>query len=87
MDIEDHAYETPILIYNRKLDLLISASSITRSDVEKENSPPYPEDAMMDSKEETTNLEDTTPTATPQSTIGSNELNNPPMAHGSTQYV
>jgi Leucine-rich repeat (LRR) protein len=73
---EDNAYETPISTYNRKLDLLASASNITRSDVEKERSPPYLEDAVMDLEEETTNSEDTTPTVTPQSTIGSNELNN-----------
>jgi hypothetical protein len=35
------------------------ASNITRSKVEEENSPPYLEDAMMDSKKETTNSKDT----------------------------
>jgi len=30
-----------------------------KSKVEKDNSPPYPKDAMMDSKKETTNLKNT----------------------------
>jgi hypothetical protein len=41
------------------VDQLVLASNIVRSKVEKENSPPYPKDAMMDSKKETTNLKDT----------------------------
>ncbi len=45
-----------------------------------ESSPPYLEDAMIDLEEETTNLEDTTLTATPQSAMGSNEVNDPPVA-------
>jgi len=52
--------------------------------VEEENSPLYLEDVVMDSEEEMTNLENTTPIVTPQSTIGSNKLNGPPMALGST---
>jgi hypothetical protein len=66
------------------LDVLVSANSITRNDVEEENSPLYLEDVVMDSEEEMTNLENTTPIVTPQSTIGSNKLNGPPMALGST---
>ncbi len=64
-NIEDDAYETLELAYNKELDFLVLASSITRSNVEKENSPPYPEDATTDSKEETTNSKDTTLAATP----------------------
>jgi hypothetical protein len=64
-DTEDDAYETPVLTYNRELDLPILASSITRSNVEEDNSPPYPKDAMTNSKEEMTNLEDTNSMATP----------------------
>jgi hypothetical protein len=41
------------------VDQLVLASNIVRSKVEEENSPPYPKDAMMDSKKETTNLKDT----------------------------
>jgi hypothetical protein len=63
--IEDDAYETPILIYNKELDVLVSANSIIRSDVEEESSPPYSKDAMMNYEEETTNLEDTTLVVTP----------------------
>jgi hypothetical protein len=40
-DIKDDAYEKLILAYSKELDVLISVSSITRSDVEEENSPPY----------------------------------------------
>jgi hypothetical protein len=40
------------------------ANFITRNDVEEGNSPPYSEDAVMDSKKEMTNLEDTTPNYT-----------------------
>jgi hypothetical protein len=47
------------------LDVFVSANSITISDVEEENSPPYLEDAMIYSKNETKNLEYTTPMATP----------------------
>jgi len=41
----------------------------------------------MGSKEETMNLEDTTPTSASQFVMGFNELSNPPMAPSSTQYV
>jgi hypothetical protein len=47
--------------------------------VEEENSPAYLEDAMTYSKEKMTNLEDTTPVATPQFVTNSNELGDPPM--------
>ncbi len=81
-DIEDNAYKTPIFAYSKKLEFLILVSCITKSDVEEENFPPYPEDAMMDLEEEMTNLKNTTLVATPQSTMGSNKLNDPPMASG-----
>jgi hypothetical protein len=55
--------------------------------VEEENSPPYLQEVVIESREETTNLEKTTSVATPQFTTGSNKLNNPPMAPDSTQYV
>ncbi len=42
---------------------------------------------MMNSEEETMNLEDTTLAATPQSSMSFNELNDPPMALNSAQYV
>jgi hypothetical protein len=60
-DVEDDAYETPILAYNRKLDVFILASSITGSDVEEESSPPYLENVVTILEEEMTNLQDTTP--------------------------
>jgi hypothetical protein len=41
-DIEDDAYKTPIINYNIKLDVIILASSITRSDVEKGELPTTP---------------------------------------------
>jgi hypothetical protein len=68
-DVKDDAYETLVFAYSRKLDVL--GHSITKSDVEEENFPPYLEDAVMDLEKEMTNLEDTTPTATPQFAIGS----------------
>jgi hypothetical protein len=64
-NVEDDEYETPILAYNRELDLLVSTSSITRSDVEEKNSPPYPKDVVMDLEKKTKILEDTTLGATP----------------------
>jgi hypothetical protein len=66
------------------LDDFVSASYIIKFDVEEESSPPYSKDAMMDSKEEIMNMEDSTPTATTQFAMGSNE---PPMELDSTQYV
>jgi hypothetical protein len=47
------------------LELLISANYITKSDVEEENSPPYPKDVMTDSEEEMINLKNTTLATTP----------------------
>jgi Leucine-rich repeat (LRR) protein len=63
--VEDGAYETPIFAYSRELDVLVSANSITRSDLEEESSPPYSKNVMMDSKKEMMNLKNTTPVATP----------------------
>ncbi len=65
IDTKDGAYETLVFAYNKKLNLIISTSSITKSDVEEESSPPYLEDAMMDSKEEMMNSKDTTSIMTP----------------------
>lgn len=64
-NVENDAYETPIFAYNRKLDFLILANNITKSDVEEESSPPSLKDAMTNSKEKTMNSEDTTSAATP----------------------
>jgi Leucine-rich repeat (LRR) protein len=64
-DVEDDAYETLVFAYNRKLDVIVSVSSITRSDVEEESSPTYPKDAMTNSKKEMMNLEETTHATTP----------------------
>jgi hypothetical protein len=69
------------------LDIFISASFIIKSDVKEEGPPPYSKDVMTNSKEETMNMEDTTLTATPQSTTSSNDLKDPPMETGSIQYV
>ncbi len=55
--------------------------------MEEESSPPYPKDVMTNSKDEMMNLEDTTSMATPQFVVGSNELNDPPMAPRLSQYV
>ncbi len=75
------------------------ANCITRSPEEEESSPPHTKDVVRDSKKEmentlppfqgyvVTNLEDMTLTPTPQSIVGSNELNNSPVELGSTQYV
>jgi hypothetical protein len=42
-NVEDNAYETLIFTYNIELDILVSISSIIRSDLEEESSPPaYP---------------------------------------------
>jgi hypothetical protein len=86
-DTKDNAYETPIIAYSRKLDVLVPSSFITRSDVEEENYPPYSKDVVMDSKKERMNSEDTALVVTPQFAIGSNELINPPMALDLVQYV
>jgi len=86
-NIEDNAYKTQVLVYSKELDLLILAINIIRSDVEEENSPPYPKDVMIDSKDETMNLEDTTPVVTLQFIMGSNELIDPRIAFGSNQFV
>jgi hypothetical protein len=51
----NNEYETPILIYNRKVDSLVSTSCITRSLEEEESSPPHIKDVVMDSKEEMEN--------------------------------
>jgi hypothetical protein len=69
-NIESNAYETLILVYNRELDLLVSASSITKSNVEEESSPPYPKDVVTNLKEDMTNSKDTTSAATSQPTNG-----------------
>jgi hypothetical protein len=71
-----------MFVYSRELDLLVSANFITRNNVEEENSPPYLKFIVTNSKEAMTNYEDTTPMAIPQSTMGSNKLNDPPMALG-----
>jgi len=67
------------------LDVLVSTSSIIKNDEKEESSPPYLEDAMTNLEKKTMNLEDTTSMATPQSTMGSNELNDPLMAPGLAQ--
>ncbi len=61
-DAKNNAYKTPIFAYNKKSDLLVSTNSIIGSSVEEKNSTPYLEDAVINSKEKTMNLEDTTPT-------------------------
>ncbi len=85
-DAKDNAYETPILTYNRELDVLAPTNSITKSNVDEESSPPYLKDALINLEKEMKNLENTTSMATPQFVMGSNELNDQPMALGSTQY-
>jgi hypothetical protein len=47
---KNNAYETLVVVYNRKLDVLVRNSYITISDVEEEIYPPYLEDVVMDSK-------------------------------------
>jgi hypothetical protein len=69
------------------LDVFYWPVLLLKSNVEEESSPPYLKDAMTDLEEEMTNLEDTTSATTPQSTMGSNELNHLPMEPGSIQYV
>ncbi len=58
-DTEYNAYETLVLIYSKELDIHVLAISIIKSDVEEKNSPPYLEDAVTNSKEGMTNLENT----------------------------
>jgi hypothetical protein len=41
-DVENDAYETPVLVYNKELDILILVNCIIISNVEEESSPPYP---------------------------------------------
>lgn len=64
-DTEDDAYETLVLAYNKELDIHVLASSITKSDVEEESSPPYPTYVMTNSEEEMTILKNTTPIVIP----------------------
>jgi len=66
-DVEDNAYKTLIFASNIKLDVLVLANFITKSNVEEESSPPYLKNAMTNLEEEMTNLENTTSMATPQS--------------------
>jgi hypothetical protein len=84
---KDNAYETIVLAYSRELDLLVLASSITKSYVEEDNSPPYLRDVIINLKEETMNSKDTTSVVTPQSAMSSNKLNDPLMACSLGQYV
>jgi hypothetical protein len=86
-DAKNNAYETLVLAYSKKLDILVFVNSITRSNVEEENPPPYLEDVVTCSKEEMMNLEDTTPMVTSQFATSSNELNDPPMAPSLAQHV
>jgi hypothetical protein len=62
-------------------------SSIIKSKVEKENSLPYPKNTMKNLEKKTMNSKDTMLPLTPHFTMGSNKLNDPPMAFSSTQYV
>jgi hypothetical protein len=48
-----------------KLNFLVLANNITKSNVEEESSPPSPKDAMTNSKKKTMNSEDITSAATP----------------------
>lgn len=63
------------------------ANSITRSEAENESSPPYPKDAMTNLEEKMMNLENTMLVVTPHSAMGSNKLNDSPMAPSLAQYV
>jgi hypothetical protein len=45
-DTGDDAYQTLVHAYRKKLDVHVLANYIIKSDVEKEISPPYLEDAM-----------------------------------------
>lgn len=85
--VEDDAYKTLVFVYNKELDVFVSTSSNIKCYVEKESSPPYSKDAVMDSKKEMTNMEDSTLVATPQFAMGSNKLNEPPMEPNLAQYV
>jgi hypothetical protein len=85
--VEDNAYKTLVFVYSRELDVIVSTSSIIKCYVEKESSPPYSEDVVMDLEKEMMNMEDSTPMATPQSVMGSNKLNEPPMEPNLAQYV
>ncbi len=40
-NVEDNAYETLVFAYNKELDVLVPANSITKSNVKEESSPPY----------------------------------------------
>ncbi|CAM6033606.1 unnamed protein product [Sphagnum compactum] len=63
------------------------ANSITKSEVEEESSPPYPKNTMTNLEKMTMNSKDTMLMVTPHFAMGSNKLNDPPMAPGSAQYV
>jgi len=64
-DVEDDVCKTPVLVYNKELDVLVSASFITRSNVEEESSSPYLENVVTHLKKEMMNMENSTLTATP----------------------
>jgi len=55
--------------------------------MEEESSPLDLEDIMMNLGKEMMNLEDTMSAITPHSAMGSNKLNDPPIAPGLAQYV
>jgi hypothetical protein len=56
-DIKDDEDETPILTYSKELDSLVSASCITKSLEEEENSPPHIKKiVVIDSTKEIENI-------------------------------
>jgi hypothetical protein len=63
------------------------ARNIIKSEVEEESSSLDLKDTMMNLEKKMMNLEDTTSTITPHSTMGSNKLNDPPIAFDLAQYV
>jgi DNA segregation ATPase FtsK/SpoIIIE-like protein len=98
-NIENNEYETLVLAYSRKLDSLLLANYITKSPEEEESSLPHVKNVVTNLEEETQNnlppfqgfaimdSENMTRMPTPQSAMGSNELNESPMELDSAQYI
>ncbi len=99
MNVKDDPYEAPILAYNREIDQLMEANTIS-SEVDEEDPTTCPNGEMMESNDEERNMVLKTPCLentmtdskkegmkliTPKSKMGSNDVTNTPKKIGYTQ--
>jgi hypothetical protein len=101
LNVKDDPYEAPIFAYNREIDQLMEANTIS-NEVDEEDSTTCPNDEMMELNEEEKNMvvktpclentmtdsneEDIEPT-TPRLKMGSNDVTNTPKKISSIHYV